>query len=155
MSFHHSVTIYLMIGSYMFNVWECGAVISFIHDFTDMVCHFLKASSHTTFDVVTIPTFIFFLLSWGYMRNIILPICIYQNWNSGVFAEYPILLPIYCYFLSCLVILHYYWYSIFLKILYKLATEGATDDLQNKVVMDDNKKEEIKEKDHCCCCQIS
>ena len=105
-----------MIGSYMFNVWECGAVISFIHDFTDMLCHFLKASSSTTFEKITIPTYIIFVPSWAYMRNYILPYCIYQNWNSGVFSEYPMILPIYCYFLSCLVILHSYWLFIIIKI---------------------------------------
>jgi len=36
MILHHSVTIYLLVGSYMFNLWEGGAIISFIHDASDI-----------------------------------------------------------------------------------------------------------------------
>ena len=36
MTLHHSTTLYLLIGSYCFNVWECGAIISFLHDASDI-----------------------------------------------------------------------------------------------------------------------
>ena len=130
-----------MIGSYMFNVWECGAVISFIHDFTDMFGHICKAASNTKCDWITIPSFFMVLLSWGYMRNIVFPICIWQLWNSGIFAELKYILPIYCYLLSCLVILHYYWYYIFMNVLKNLVFKGITEDLQNKIVVEEENKE--------------
>jgi len=45
MGFHHLVTIFLMVGSYLFNAWECGAVISFLHDTADVSVHFAKVFS--------------------------------------------------------------------------------------------------------------
>jgi very-long-chain ceramide synthase len=45
MLFHHSITLYLMFGSYMMNVLECGAVISFLHDFPDCFVMAVKLST--------------------------------------------------------------------------------------------------------------
>ena len=45
MLFHHSITLYLMFGSYMMNVWECGAVISFLHDVPDCFVMTVKVAS--------------------------------------------------------------------------------------------------------------
>jgi len=36
MILHHTVTLYLLVGSYIFNVWEGGAIISFLHDASDI-----------------------------------------------------------------------------------------------------------------------
>lgn len=43
MLLHHSITIYLLAGSYIVNVWECGAIISYIHDASDIAGHITKA----------------------------------------------------------------------------------------------------------------
>lgn len=45
MGFHHLVTVYLMIGSYLMNAMECGAVIAFLHDTADIFVHATKTSS--------------------------------------------------------------------------------------------------------------
>ena len=45
MMLHHLATIYLLSGSYMFNCWECGAVIAFLHDFSDTFGHATKLLS--------------------------------------------------------------------------------------------------------------
>jgi len=42
MMLHHTVTIYLLVGSYLYNVWECGAIISYIHDASDIFGHLTK-----------------------------------------------------------------------------------------------------------------
>jgi len=58
MGLHHIVTMYLMIGSYMMNILECGAVISFIHDATDLTGHFTKFFGQLRCDFITIPVFV-------------------------------------------------------------------------------------------------
>lgn len=70
MGFHHLVTIYLMVGSYLFNVWECGAVISFLHDAADISVMLSKCFSQTVYDKATITCFASMLLSWGWCRNV-------------------------------------------------------------------------------------
>jgi len=80
------------------------------------------------------------MVIWFYMRNIMLPFCIYHTWNQGqvqgifdreVFPGYGVTMPIYCYLLSLLVVLHYYWFSIFCRMIYKAVTKGDTEDRQN------------------------
>jgi len=69
-----------------------------------------------------------------------LPFCIYHTWNQGqvqgifdreVFPGYGVTMPIYCYLLSLLAMLHYYWFSIFCRMIYKAVTKGDTEDRQN------------------------
>tara|TARA_B110000503_G_scaffold24651_1_gene38931 strand:+ start:212 stop:694 length:483 start_codon:yes stop_codon:yes gene_type:complete len=49
MGLHHTVTLYLLVGSYLYNVWEVGAVICFLHDLTDAIGSSCKVSSQTNF----------------------------------------------------------------------------------------------------------
>jgi len=70
MGFHHLVTIYLMVGSYMMNEWEGGAVISFLHDAADISVMFAKVFSQTTYDKASIFWFFSMILSWGWCRNV-------------------------------------------------------------------------------------
>lgn len=155
MMLHHTVTIYLLVGSYLYNVWECGAIISFIHDASDIFAHFTKAIGQTTLDIITIPAFIMMMGVWFYLRNIMLPFCIYHSWHQGMKQHlfeheglfgYSVTLPIYCYLLSLLVILHYYWFSMFCQMIYKAISEGDTEDRQNDMSKDIEKgKDEKKE----------
>lgn len=47
MALHHIVSIYLLGGQYLFNVWEIGAVISLLHDITGTTTYLLKTFSET------------------------------------------------------------------------------------------------------------
>jgi hypothetical protein len=42
MLLHHTITIYLLTGSYLINVWECGAIIAYLHDASDIAGHITK-----------------------------------------------------------------------------------------------------------------
>ena len=128
MGFHHLVTVYLMIGSYLMNSMEIGAVISFLHDASDISVMGAKAFSQTKYTPVTIFWFINMLLSWGWCRNVMLPFIIYNIYNVASFEKEYITVPIFIYYLSCLAVLHYWWMSIFLKMLYDLIFKGKTED---------------------------
>lgn len=77
MGLHHTVTIYLLFGSYMYNVWEVGAVITFLHDVTDAVGCATKVSDQTGCMMVTLPLFASILVSWMWVRNIVFPHMVY------------------------------------------------------------------------------
>ena len=139
MLLHHSITIYLLFGSYFINIWECGIVISYLHDVADILGHFVKTFSQTKLMCVTVPVFFSMMAVWGWHRNIMLPFCIYHVWTQGlkdnvfdryVFPETGVTLPIYCYLLSLLVVLHYYWFYLFLKIFCTWQTTGKAEDIQ-------------------------
>ena len=134
MSLHHVVTMYLLLFSYMYNVWECGAVISFIHDFTDFIGHWTKVVAQLEhFDNVTYYSFAMVMVTWGWARNIVFPMCIYYLYTPGIFEEGDVTIRIYTYYLSCLVVLHYYWFNLFIRVISKAKYEGKYVDLQSKL----------------------
>lgn len=81
MTLHHTVTIYLLVGSYMFNTWESGAVISFLHDASDIFQHLTKMWTSTTLDSLSVTSAACCITSWAYMRCYILPFCVYTCWT--------------------------------------------------------------------------
>jgi hypothetical protein len=121
-------------------------VISLLHDASDLIVDVAKCLGQTTLDFLTIPAFLLMMATWFYLRNLMLPYCTYHVWTQGknqnLFDEYDLARPIYCYLLSLLVILHYYWFSIFVKMLIGVVSDGSTEDQQN--VIKSHKKEEKK-----------
>jgi len=128
MSFHHLVTVYLIVGSYCMNGWESGAVVSFLHDAADIPAKFTKFFSQTQYKKMTIFCFLFMLIAWAWCRNIMLPVTIYHNYYQAKFEKEHISVSIFVYYLVCLVALHYWWMFVFLKMLRDLVFKGATED---------------------------
>lgn len=133
MGLHHLATIYLFSGSYMLNCWECGAVISFLHDLSDVTSMIVKLSNNTYYTKFCVGVFVVHCFIWGYVRNYVFASIIYQLSYIVPFTENVILNPIFLFLLSCLCMLHYYWMYMFLSLIYKYAREGEADDIQNKI----------------------
>lgn len=138
MLLHHTVTIYLLVFSYLINIWECGAIISYIHDASDIMGHITKAMGQTTIkDSIIGPSFVGMMVCWFYMRCLMLPYCTYNLWVQGlvygvfdreVFPSIGVSIPIYCYYLSLLAMLHFYWFSMFCRMIAKFFKDGDTED---------------------------
>ena len=59
-----------------------------------------------------------------------LPYMIYKSYMFDVpWLDAPILMPFFCYLLSCMFMLHCYWFSIFIRILIGFLKEGKGEDL--------------------------
>ena len=138
MMLHHTITIYLLVGSYIWNMWECGAIIFFLHDTSDIPGHLVKALVQTIYDKVSLFVCLIMMATWFYMRCFLLPYCIYYTWNQGYkdnaldrmwFPKYGVSIPIFNYFLCLLVVLHYYWFSLFCKMLWNAVTKNKYEDL--------------------------
>ena len=80
MLLHDSATMCLMISSYIFNSWECGAIISFLHNISDIFGHLSRVFSQTRYEKLTLMTFLSHVVTWVLSRNIVLPILIYELW---------------------------------------------------------------------------
>ena len=132
MVLHHTVAIYLYGGSYLFNVWETGAVIAYIHDFTDITVSMIKILTETRYKNATAAVFINHILVWGYMRNWVFPQLIYTCWITPIDFGHWCILPIYVFMLSCLLLLHWHWMILFLKLLVKFATTSSYEDVMEK-----------------------
>ena len=67
MMFHHLVTAYLYGFSYMTNTM-IGAVVAFLHDFTDIFVSWTRIWAETDYKRVTAYSFLFAQVVWSYMR---------------------------------------------------------------------------------------
>ena len=133
MLLHHTVALYLYGGSYMFNVWETGAVIAYIHDLSDISVSIIKIIAETEYKKTTAVLFVLHMILWFYLRNMVFPYLIYTCWITPIDFGHWCILPIYVYFLSCLFILHTHWFILFSKHLVKYAKDGSTNNEQEKI----------------------
>ena len=70
--------------------------------------------------------------SWFYLRCLVLPFCVYHAWAQGkvqnLFEEEGVTLPIYCFLLSLLVVLHYYWLTLMFRMVLRSLAGGGVED---------------------------
>lgn len=133
MLFHHLVTIYLFGFSHLTNT-IVGGVVLILHDSSDIFIGFARTLSETRFRIFAVISFAISLVIWGYMRLIIFPYVIYVSTvKLRVFTVSPYIQPIFGFLMSCLFMMHVYWYILCLKIMFNVIFKGKDDDLQNKI----------------------
>mmetsp|Transcript_27664 Transcript_27664/g.41948 ORF Transcript_27664/g.41948 Transcript_27664/m.41948 type:complete len:327 (-) Transcript_27664:120-1100(-) len=124
MALHHIVSIYLFGGCYLYNAWEAGAVIAFLHDIADITTSLVKMLVETKMEMTTVVVFLTHMSIWFYTRNVILPLFIYEFYYADFVMGSPIVKPFFCFLLSCLCLLHFYWFSLFVRMLMKYYSNG-------------------------------
>ena len=73
MLLHHTVTIYLLGFSYMFNVWETGTVVLFLHDSGEITVSLTRLFTETEYKKTTVGVFLSNTAIWFYARLIVFP----------------------------------------------------------------------------------
>jgi len=132
MILHHSLTIVLIVFSYMANFWKLGALTMFLHDSSDIWLNLVKTSIETTFKVHIPVGAVVMPGVWFWMRIFVFPIFIKQAWledaievrfpnynveghrDAELFYIYP-LVQAHAVFLGTLWLLHCFWWSLMLK----------------------------------------
>lgn len=77
MGLHHIVAIYLFGGCYLFNAWEVGSTIAFLHDIADVTTNVMKTLSESRFKKESAITFVLHMSIWFWTRLIVLPYLIF------------------------------------------------------------------------------
>lgn len=131
MALHHIVTFYLYCGMYFYNVWSIGGVIAYLHDIADIPGHLTKFFTETNYKNCTVVVFITCMIVWFYTRCMVLPHYIYIIATEEMKEAYEVsgfIIPFFVYLLSCMCLLHYYWFSMFILMLRKFTKSGTTED---------------------------
>lgn len=130
MSTHEVLTIALYGTCYLINIHEIGAVISLLHDASDILIMVTKFMTESKYGDITAIFFVTECFIWLYTRMIVFPWCAYvvafQNLDYGE-GDW-IILPFFGFCLYCLVFMHYYWFYMFMCILKHFATKGEAED---------------------------
>lgn len=121
MMLHHLLTIYLYTFSYMTNTL-IGAVVAFIHNMADVIIAFSRITAETEYKNLCAASFTFNQVVWCYSRLIIFPYIIYVSTvDMEAYSRSPYVQPTFGCMMACLVVMHYYWFVLMLKILLNYA----------------------------------
>lgn len=128
MALHHLVTVYLFGGLYLLNTLEVGSAIAFLHDIADIFVNIVKFSGETEHDNLSAFLMIVHMIVWAYTRLITLPYMIYQIAISdmiiGKYSKW-----IFCYLLTCMFLLHCFWFTLFVRMIINFAKDGVAEDI--------------------------
>jgi hypothetical protein len=146
MMVHHVATICLVSASFLYHEHNIGLVILFIHDFSDVILdlmkllNYLKLENSHGFYMVETAFALNVVIVWPYMRLYYFPVHVFWGGSFNGYAKHcgkveenNFYLRIEackklgsCYtggmLLCLLVCLHFFWYWLMLRILYKLVT---------------------------------
>jgi ceramide synthetase len=130
MVLHHVATIFLIAFSYLTNFTRVGSLVLLTHDFSDLFGYAIKSVVDTSSAVLTLTIYAGLLMSWGFMRLYVFPVYIINT----TIRQFQV--PGYHLFnglLITLLVLHVYWYFLFLKMGFTFLTSGKREDIIDKV----------------------
>ena len=134
MGLHHTVAVYLCVGAYLMNLMEVGVIFIFVHDIGDVLTYLVKGFAETRLNVLTASLFVILMVVWFYSRIYVLGYMIHQIWECQHSLDFhsPIMFNYIFYLLLILLVLHCYWFVLFVQIFLKYVTSGSTEDSQEK-----------------------
>jgi ceramide synthetase len=132
MLLHHLTTLFLIIWSYSIGYQRVGVLVLIVHYVSDVPVYTCKVFVDTHLKIVTVSGYAMMLTLWGYLRLYVLPFVImketsHESYKSG--AGYNTSF----YLLLVLVVMHAYWYALFLQMGYVLIVSGETKDTQARL----------------------
>ena len=153
---HHVITLILVVGSYAIDAKRSGALALLLHDSSDIIVDVLRLSHDLELDAesgiyLAEISFVVNLITWAYMRLYRYPIGIHEFYDA---IPHKCTSVIVCKMLLCLLyilyFMHWYWYYLFGRILYKLLTgvksHEAGRDYEGDSMSEDENEDEIEEK---------
>jgi len=134
MVLHHAVTLFLICFSYLNNFTRIGTLVFFTHDFPDLFGYAIKTVVDTDIAGLILTAYGALLVSWGFGRLFVFPAYIIRtgidaNILSGTLIDGYYL---FNFLLVVLLVLHMYWYSLFLKMGYTMVASGKAEDIVDK-----------------------
>lgn len=128
MTLHEVLTIYLYGGCYLTQFWEVGALVSLVHGVSDVLLMLSKVLSETKYGNLTAIIFVLSMLVWLYMRLIVFPWISWFAATQDIDMGSWLILPFFGYGLFCLVVMHAYWFNMFVQILLHFIRKGEAED---------------------------
>lgn len=130
MALHHIVAFYMYAGYYLSNHLNGGSVAAMLHDFADIGISLSKVVSETRYTKSAVAVFLTTMGVWAYTRMIVLPFFIYDIYlYCPQFEPGWMIKPIFIYLISCMCMLHFYWFGLFVKMVTNYKNKGVAEDL--------------------------
>jgi hypothetical protein len=136
---HHIVTLLLISVSYFSGQFRVGVPVLFIHDLPDIAVYAAKASVDMGNAVVTGSSYLSMVAMWGYLRLYVFPTKVINGVINAMCSEdnAGCMRPSCLWLGSCLCVLqflHAFWFMLFIKMGYRVATGNGFVDTQEKTL---------------------
>ncbi|GMF41256.1 unnamed protein product [Phytophthora fragariaefolia] len=149
MLLHHVATIILIGGSYLANYTAFGALVVFTHDIGDVTGYGIKSIVDSGKTPLIVFMYVLLLVSWAYTRLFVFPCHLIFSSLIELPQKHPDIVGAFVYpmnaMLCMLMVLHVYWYSLFLVMGYALVNKGVAEDIQHKVEGPEGERDEVEE----------
>lgn len=136
---HHVFTNLLVIGSSFYRLQYIGSMVFMLHDISDIPVDLSKLANFLKWKTTTVVCFVSMCITWLLTRLIILPFIvwrsiIYESWlvcADGYVPPmyYNMFQPIFVFLLGFLILLHFFWFTMFIQMGYVLIRKGEAHDL--------------------------
>lgn len=137
MMLHHVVTVFLIFLSYMSNYSNLGAIVLFLHDWSDICVSVTRSLMDLSINsLIPFSSFIIMITVWGYTRLYVLPfeitkVAAIEGLKPSGMTFHGLLLQTSM--LLVLQVLHIYWFCLFLYIAYTFIFKKKKEDLVNQI----------------------
>mmetsp|Transcript_48748 Transcript_48748/g.54553 ORF Transcript_48748/g.54553 Transcript_48748/m.54553 type:complete len:509 (-) Transcript_48748:53-1579(-) len=141
MFIHHIFTNLLIIGSSYFRFSYIGSMVFMIHDISDIPVDLSKLANFLKWKRTTAACFLIMCITWVITRLIILPFIvwksmIYDTWlvcADGYIPPiyYNMYQPVFVGLLGFLILLHFFWFTLFIRMGYVLIRKGEAHDFSD------------------------
>jgi len=134
---HHVVTNVLVIGSSRCRLTRIGSMVFLVHDLSDVPVDLSKLANFLKYKITTIACFTSMVLMWLATRLYVLPVTIYGAvLTKSHYVMQEGLSPVYYVFyrhtfyvlVAFLILLHFAWFLMFLRMAYMIVTKFETHD---------------------------
>mmetsp|Transcript_24106 Transcript_24106/g.66821 ORF Transcript_24106/g.66821 Transcript_24106/m.66821 type:complete len:456 (+) Transcript_24106:128-1495(+) len=136
---HHIFTNLLVIGSSFYRLQYIGSMVFIVHDISDIPVDLSKLANFLKWKTATTICFVTMCITWLLLRLFVLPFIvwrsiIHESWlvcANGYIPPmyYNMFKPIFVVLLGVLILLHIYWFSLFIRMGYVLIRKGEAHDL--------------------------
>ncbi|CAB4383878.1 unnamed protein product [Rhizophagus irregularis] len=153
MAAHHIITCLLIGGSYLFNFTRMGNTVFVTMDFTDIWLSFAKCLKYLELpSIITDMMFVIFMITWIYTRHYLYGLIIWTTYAESCLPENNKCIwdPLNGYWLTwwskyiilfglvLLQILMVYWFSLILRVAWRVVTGKNAEDTRSDIEDDDD-----------------
>lgn len=129
MLLHHLMTVALIGLAYFMNYVAISVLVLLVHDLSDIFGYFVRIFIDTKYKNLTLISYVGLLIGWLYFRLIVFP---FEIIRFGLYLN-PIICDLNGYLLlgvmlHCLIILHVYWYYLFIQMGLKFLNTKSVQD---------------------------
>lgn len=129
MLLHHIMTVALVGLAYYMNYMTMSLLVLFCHDFSDVFGYLVRIFVDTEYKKLAVMWYICLLVSWFYLRLVVFPfdlirVAVYMNPVSHEIYGLGIMGSM----LHILLILHAYWFSLFIRMGLKFISTSIPED---------------------------